>query len=297
MPSRVLSTPEPLDLRLSLAPLWRGPGDPTMRMGREIWRASRTRSGPVAYRIAGRATGVEVEAWGPGADDVLDRAGAIVGLDDDPNAFRPDHPLLSRLHRLAPGLRLPRAGSLTEVLIPAILEQKITGTEAHRAWRALVVRFGEPAPGPLGLRLPPDPAVLARLPYYAFHPVGVERRRAELIRRLSGRAAELEALVDGSPEAARNRLIAFPGIGPWTAAEVTVRAMGDPDAVSVGDFHLPNLVAWALAGEARGDDARMLQLLEPFSGQRARAIRLLETSGIRAPRFGPPMSPRSIAAI
>ena len=71
-----------------------------------------------------------------------------------------------------------------EVLLPAILEQKITGTEAHRAWRSLVVRYGEPAPGPLGLRLPPDPALLARLPYYAFHPLGVERRRAEVIRRL-----------------------------------------------------------------------------------------------------------------
>jgi 3-methyladenine DNA glycosylase/8-oxoguanine DNA glycosylase len=290
-------TSEPIDLRLSLAPLWRGHGDPTMRMGREIWRASRTRSGPVAIRIAGRSAGVEVEAWGPGADEALDRASAIVGLDDDPRMFRPAHRLLARLHRLAPGLRLPRTGALVEVLLPAILEQKITGTEAHRAWRSLVVRYGEPAPGPLGLRLPPDPAVLARLPYYAFHPLGVERRRAEVIRRLAARAAELEALVDGSPEAARSRLMAFPGIGPWTAAEVTLRAMGDPDAVSVGDFHLPHLVSWALAGEPRGDDTRMLELLEPFRGQRGRAIRLLETSGIRAPRFGPPMSPRSIAAI
>lgn len=297
MPSRVIATTDPIDLRLSLAPLWRGPGDPTMRLGREIWRASRTRSGPVAIRIAGRAAGVEVEAWGPGADETLERARAIVGLADDPGAFQPSHPLLSRLHRLAPGLRLPCSGTIVEVLLPAILEQKITGTEAHRAWRSLVVRFGEPAPGPLGLRLPPDPALLARLPYYAFHPLGVERRRAEVIRRLCGRAAELERLVDGSPEAARDRLTSFPGIGPWTAAEVTVRAMGDPDAVSVGDFHLPNLVAWALAGEPRGDDARMLELLEPFRGQRARAVRLLETAGIRVPRYGPPMTPRSIAAI
>jgi 3-methyladenine DNA glycosylase/8-oxoguanine DNA glycosylase len=87
--------------------------------------------------------------------------------------------------------------------------------------------------------------------------------------------------------AAAARLRAYPGIGPWTAAEVTLRALGDPDAVSVGDFHLPNVVAFALAGEPRGDDARMLELLEPWRGHRARVVRLLEASGIEAPKFGP----------
>ena len=75
------------------------------------------------------------------------------------------------------------------------------------------------------------------------------------------------------------RLLAVPGIGPWTAAEVAVRALGDDDAVSVGDFHIPNLVAWALAGERRGDDARMLELLEPYRGRRALVVRLLELGG------------------
>ncbi len=86
----------------------------------------------------------------------------------------------------------------------------------------------------------------------------------------------------------------MPGIGPWTAAEVGVRALGDADAVSVGDFHLPNLVAYALAGEPRGNDARMLELLEPYRGQRARVMRLLELSGIRPPRYGPRLAPRRI---
>jgi 3-methyladenine DNA glycosylase/8-oxoguanine DNA glycosylase len=90
------------------------------------------------------------------------------------------------------------------------------------------------------------------------------------------------------------RLMAVPGIGPWTAAEVGVRALGDPDAVSVGDFHLPNLVAFALAGEPRANDARMLELLEPYRGQRARVIRLLELSAIRPPRYGPRLSPRRL---
>jgi 3-methyladenine DNA glycosylase/8-oxoguanine DNA glycosylase len=90
-------------------------------------------------------------------------------------------------------------------------------------------------------------------------------------------------------------LCATPGIGPWTVAETTRLAHGDPDAVSVGDYHIPNLVAWALAGEPRADDARMLELLEPYRGQRGRVQRLLEASGIRAPRYGPRLAPRRIA--
>jgi 3-methyladenine DNA glycosylase/8-oxoguanine DNA glycosylase len=74
-------------------------------------------------------------------------------------------------------------------------------------------------------------------------------------------------------------------------------AFGDPDAISVGDFHIPNSVAWALAREPRADDARMLELLEPYRGQRGRVQRLLEVGRITAPRYGPRMSPRRIAAI
>jgi 3-methyladenine DNA glycosylase/8-oxoguanine DNA glycosylase len=92
-------------------------------------------------------------------------------------------------------------------------------------------------------------------------------------------------------------LRAFPGIGPWTAAEVGMRAFGDPDAVSVGDFHIPNMVAWALAGEPRGTDERMLELLEPYRGQRGRVIRLLELAMFEAPRYGPRLAPRRIDGI
>ncbi len=145
-----------------------------------------------------------------------------------------------------------------------------------------------------GLRLGPSPESLAALPYYAYHPFGVERRRADLIRRVAAKAAWFEAIIELPLPDAYARLTAVPGIGPWTAAEVGIRALGDEDAVSVGDFHLPNLVAFALAGEPRGDDARMLELLEPYRGQRALVIRLLESSGIRAPRYGPRLTPRRI---
>jgi 3-methyladenine DNA glycosylase/8-oxoguanine DNA glycosylase len=285
---------------LTLAPLRRGPGDPTMRLGREVWRATRTPDGPATMRIGAVPGAVEVEAWGPGAEDVLARAPALVGLEDDPSAFRPADRLLRTLHGLRHGLRFGRSDAPMESLVPAILEQKVTSTEAYRAWRALVLRYGDRAPGPAGeagMRLMPAPATLAALPYYAFHPLGVERRRAEVIRRVCAASAAIAAAASQGSAALAARLVAMPGVGPWTAAEVVVRTLGDVDAVSVGDFHLPHLVSWALAREPRGTDERMLELLEPYRGQRARAIRLLETSGIQAPRYGPRMTPRSIAAI
>ncbi len=188
---------------------------------------------------------------------------------------------------------------MLDALVPAILEQKVTGAEARRAWQGLVRVHGEPAPGPmdLGLRVTPAPAVLAALPYHAYHAFGVEQRRADLIRRVAARAAWFEAIVDLPIAEAHARLQAVPGIGPWTANEVTLRALGDRDAVSVGDFHLPNLVAWALAREPRADDARMLELLEPYRGHRAIVVRWLELSGIRPPAYGPRLSPRRIEGI
>lgn len=299
MPTRILTVNGPLDLRRTLAIHLRGAGDPTMRIepGR-IVRATRTADGPATVALAVRGDHLEVEAWGPGADRLLDAAPALVGLDDDRSAFDPSrHPLVAELDRRHRGIRFGRTGAVLESLVPAILEQKVTGTEAWRGLRGLIRTWGEAAPGPFGLRLLPEPATIAAIPYHAFHPLGVERRRADLIRRVADRAIRFEEVLDLSRDAAYARLTALPGIGPWTAAEVMLRAAGDPDAVSVGDFHLPNLVAFTLAGEIRGDDERMLELLEPFRGHRARVIRLLEASGLRPPAFGPRFAPRSIAAI
>jgi 3-methyladenine DNA glycosylase/8-oxoguanine DNA glycosylase len=228
---------------------------------------------------------------------------ALLGLDDDPAVLVPRHPVLADAVRRLPGVRIGRSGGVLEALVPAILEQKITGDEARHTYRALLRAYGEPAPGQPGLRLQPAPEVLATLPYHAFHPLGLERRRAELIRAVAREAPRLERLgtLASRPgeglDAAYAALRRFPGIGPWTAAEVGIRALGDPDAVSVGDFHLPNLVCWALAGERRGTDERMLELLEPYRGQRGRVVRLLELSGIRSPRYGPRTASRRIAGI
>ena len=260
--------------------------------GGEVWRASRSPDGPVTLRLALSGATLEAEAWGPGRERALGTVPDLVGLRDTLGDFEPTHPVVRRLHRHMSGLRIPRTGSVLEAIVPAVLEQKVTGLEFRRSWRRLVLKFSEAAPGPGGLMLPPSAEELLAHAYPDWHPLGVERRRAEVIRELARHARGLEAMSSlPRPESAR-RLLAFPGVGPWTAAEVAVRAFGDPDAVSVGDFHVPHLVSWALAGEPRGSDARMLELLEPYRGHRGRVVRLLELGASHPPRRGPRLPPR-----
>jgi endonuclease III len=287
----------PLDLALTLAPLAHGRGDRTIQIGRAVaWLAFRTGDGPATLHLVhDRPTSIAATAWGDGAELALGGVPDLVGEGDEPDRLVPRHPILHALQRRHPGLRLPSSRRILHALVPSVLEQKVTGTEALRAYAGLLRAHGEPAPGPGGLLLPPSDRRLACLPYYALHPLGVERRRSSVIRRAAERSAWLEAAVDARDATAR--LTSLPGVGAWTAAEVVRNAFGDPDAVSVGDFHLPNSVAWALAGEPRADDARMLELLEPYRGQRGRVQRLLEVGGVVAPRRGPRLAPRSIAAL
>jgi 3-methyladenine DNA glycosylase/8-oxoguanine DNA glycosylase len=293
-------TPDQIDLRLTLAPLRHGYGDTTIRFARDgVWVARRTGSGAATLRIWSDQSdrSIRAQAWGPGADAALEAVPGLAGLLDDPTQLVARNGPVRELQRRLPGLRLPRTGQLLPALIPAVAEQKVTAGEAQAAYAALLKRLGETAPGPVPLHLSPTGASLAALPYFEFHPMGLERRRAELLGRIGRLEPKLEALSAGASDEAFARLNAIPGIGPWTAAEVCRVAFGDPDAVSVGDAHLPDLVAWALAGEARADDARMLELLEPYPGQRGRVVRLLEASGIRIPRFGPRFTPGRIERI
>jgi 3-methyladenine DNA glycosylase/8-oxoguanine DNA glycosylase len=283
----------PLDLAATLWPVAHGTGDRTIRIGRqEAWRATLTPEGPATLRLQQTAAGVDVSGWGPGSAWAVARAGDLVGENDDPPSFEDGHPLLAAVTRAHPGLRMPRTHRPWEALLPAICEQKVTGREARAAFQGIVRAYGRPAPGPGGLRLPPDPAELAAVPYFAFHRFGLERRRADVIRRAASLAPRLEGR---EPQEVARLLHGVPGIGPWTVAEVMRVAFGDADAVSIGDYHIPSVVAWALAGERKADDDRMLELLEPYRGQRGRVQRLLEVSGVYPERRGPRMTPRDIS--
>jgi 3-methyladenine DNA glycosylase/8-oxoguanine DNA glycosylase len=296
--TRSLRPAVPLDLARTLRPVRRGGGDPCMRLwADECWRATRTPDGPVTLHLQRIAGEVVAEAWGQGASWALDHVPDLLGLHDDDAGFEPRLPMLEELWRRHPGVRIGRTLAVAEALAPTVVEQKVTGHDAHRAWYWLVRRLGEPAPGPAGLLLPPAPATLASTPNWVFHRANVERKRADTITRAMSRAVRLEETTTMALPDAYRRLQAFPGIGPWTAAEVALVALGDPDAVSVGDFHLKNHVSWCLAGEPRGTDERMLELLEPWRGHRARVVRLLTMSGLAAPKYGPRLSHRSIARL
>ena len=290
--------PFPLDLGLTLGVLRRGGGDPTIRFdGNAVWRAARTPEGAGALRLERTEASLVATAWGDGAGWLVARVPELVGFDDQPQQFRPHHLLLAELHRRHGGLRLGRTGLVFEALLPTILEQKVPGVEAWAGFARLVRALGEAAPGPGGLMVQPSPARLLATPYWAVHRFGIERRRFGVIQNAAAIAGRLQQTIGLAPDRARQLLMSLPGVGPWSAAEVSSVAHGDRDVVSPGDYHLPHQVAWALAGEARASDARMLELLEPYRGHRARVVRLLTIGGIQAPRFGPRMRLRRISAI
>jgi hypothetical protein len=285
----------PLDVHRTLGVHRRGRGDPTWRdaPGGVVWRTCRPAAGPATLRITVETGEVTVAAWGPGADWAVAAAPRWLGEDEPAWSFEPEHPLLRTSRARNAGWRVSASGLVLEALVPAVLEQKVTGGEARRSWRRLVERYGDPAPGPAppGLRVVPAPARWRRVPSWAWHEAGVGPQRSATVLRAVAVARRLEEAAAMDWPDAERRLRAVPGIGAWTAAEVMQRAAGALDAISVGDAHLPRLVVHALTGEVRDDDASMLAILEPYRPQRYRVQRLVELSGHTAPAFGPRYAP------
>lgn len=281
----------PLDLRRTLRPLHGRFADDGW------WLAARTPEGSGSLRIRRTREDLIGEAWGEGSGWLLDRLGCIAGLDDDPSTFVTDDPMVSQLHRRHPGDRFGRTDLVFPALVIAICGQKVTGQEAANAMRGLVREFADPAPGPNArLRLPPDPDRMAAAPYHAYHRLHLEKRRADLLRKVARHAQRIDELRVEGPSEAERALSSFPGIGRWTTAKTLEISHGDPDQVAVGDFHFKHMVVHHMTGRDRGSDEEMLALLEPFHPHRGRVLRLLHTLG-HEPKFGPRLTPRDITKL
>ena len=284
---RELPVPGPYDLRRSLSHGY-GAGDPsTQSLADGMWLATRTEAGPATMRARVIGGVIEALAWGPGAHALLDRAPDLLGLNDDPGALTPTDPTVRGLQQQLPGMRLTRGRALTSTLFPTIIGQRVTGLEAKRSWRRLCADLGEPAPGPAPLRLLPTPAAMRQVPQWRFHRYGIESSRARVLLRVAWAGERVDAAAQKPPAELYHWLQQIPGIGPWTAAIAVAGALGWPDAVPLGDYNLPRVVGFALAGEREADDARMLQLLSPYRGQRWRVIKLAKYGGRKAERRGP----------
>jgi hypothetical protein len=284
----------PLDIRRSLWPHLRGSGDPALRYTSDgaAWRTASTPDGPATVRIQMRAGTVRVAAWGAGAAHAGAAVPGWLGAHDRLEGFDPGrHPVVARLHRQLPWLRLGRTGRTWDALVAAVLEQKVTGVEAYRTWRQLLHLAGEPAPGPApdGMRVVPSARRVLEVTDWQWHRCGLDGARRRALRAVAAVAARLEPGEHCDSQTLQCRLRVVPGIGVWTAAEVAQRTLGCPDSVSVGDYHIKNLVGWSLAGR-KTDDAGMLELLEPWRGHRQRVVRLLAAGGTMPPKRGPRMA-------
>lgn len=264
---------------------------PVLYAGPHIWRAQDTPSGEATLRITRDGHNAEVIGWGPGASEAAAGVPALLGSRDEPAALVPHDAVVAGWVRRWPARRLTATGTIWEHVVPTVCGQKVPGLNARHSWQGILRRWGRrpPGPAPDALRLPPAAELMASLAYHEFHRFDVERRRAEAIIAFARRASTLEGAARVAPQAARERLQAVRGIGPWTASIIVLLCHGDPDSVIVGDYQIPSYVTWHLAGERRGDDDRMLELLEPYRGQRARVQALAKSAGA-PPRHGPRMA-------
>ena len=190
------------------------------------------------------------------AAGVARRVRDVFDLDCDPlavaGALGAD-PVLGRLLRRRPGLRIPGAWDGFEVAVRAILGQQVTVRGASALAGRLVRAHGEPLAEPDGALTHafPRPAALVRDDLVEIGLPSAARGRA--IAALAAACADgLELGPAADPDAARVALVALPGVGQWTADYVAMRALRDPDAFPAADLGLRR----ALAVDGRDATAR-----------------------------------------
>ena len=296
---------QPYDLARTLRPLADGGGDPTWRFEpTRVIRAMWSPEGAATVEITKEGSTLFVRAFGPGSDWIADRSSELTGLSDNHDGFNSAlHPLTNRLHREHPGMMFARSLTTWDLVVPTVLGQRVTTSEARSSWRQIVRRFGHAAPGSSVVRLPPTPDTIASLSDHHWHVAGVERGRADTIRRLLAVLGALDRTIGdpgirGNPDMVtefRQVVESVPGSGPWTATALAIAVFGDPDVVQLGDLHIPHIVTNALAGEPRGHDERMVEILEPFRPHRGRVVRLIKLAGPKPARRGPKYTPMPIA--
>jgi 3-methyladenine DNA glycosylase/8-oxoguanine DNA glycosylase len=284
-----MDTPPEYNLRHTMIGHRMGSFDPTLRVDdHRVQLAIRTPDGPVGLVIDQHETNVEARGWGDGSHWIAERLDRLLGLQDSPKSFQPSDRVMKSLVRRFSGMHLPRFPRVFDRVVQVILLQRVSWRDAVAAWKRMVQRLGEDAPGPLSQILPPCPRTLASTPYYELVGCGVPHRQARTIQQVAFHARRIEESAEQGIESFTKTLSAIPGIGPWTIGYLHGIALADPDATLPGDYNLPHTVSWVLAGEERGDEKRMMGLLEPYRGHRFRVIRLIWMKGAKPPRHGPP---------
>jgi 3-methyladenine DNA glycosylase/8-oxoguanine DNA glycosylase len=281
------------NLKTVLGVLSRGRSDPAYRYADgALWLTGLGKEGAFSVRLVADEVAVTGTYWGDGARWAADHLADLVGADDDPSGFLPQHRIVATQWRKhGTTWAVPRSLLTWQVAVAAVLEQRVTGVEARGAWAGLLAEHGSAAPGPVpaGMRVPPDPAALLAVPSWDWRRYGVDRQRIETLRQVAKVPHMLARAAELPPAQGREALTGIPGVGSWTAAEISSRAFGDADAVSVGDYHLARNVTYALTNREDGTDDDMIDLLAVYDGHRHRAVRMIELAGIAPPRRGPRM--------
>jgi AraC family transcriptional regulator of adaptative response / DNA-3-methyladenine glycosylase II len=206
-------------------------------------RSLRLPHGAGAVELTPRAGHVQARFWLDDARDLeaaVERCRALFDLDADPRAVRAvlgADEVLGPLVRAAPGRRVPGHVDGAELALRAVLGQQVSLAGAATLARRLVEAYGERLERPLGTvtHLFPSPAAIAEA---SPDRLAMPAARQRAVTGLAGALARGEVVVapGADREEARRRLLALPGIGPWTANYIAMRALRDPDAFLAADL-------------------------------------------------------------